>query len=156
MQFHLPKPLHGWREFFGEVGIIVLGVMIALGAGQAIENWRSGQTLKETEIRLRAELGVNLANAYERLTITECLTGRIIDLRDKLTTLGNDWTADHVKLAQDVYIDAFPAVYRSPGRTWAQEAWHTATNNDGLNYAPAEQVSQLASHYSSVAQMKQV
>lgn len=25
MHFHLPKPLHGWREFAGEVGIIVVG-----------------------------------------------------------------------------------------------------------------------------------
>lgn len=31
MHFHLPKPLHGWREFVGEVGIIVLGGLIALG-----------------------------------------------------------------------------------------------------------------------------
>jgi hypothetical protein len=23
--FHVPKPLHGWREFIGEVGIIVIG-----------------------------------------------------------------------------------------------------------------------------------
>jgi len=32
MQVHVPKPLHGWREFAGEVGILVLGVLIALGA----------------------------------------------------------------------------------------------------------------------------
>ena len=25
MHVHLPKPIHGWRQFFGEVGIIVLG-----------------------------------------------------------------------------------------------------------------------------------
>ena len=37
MRFHLPKPLHGWREFAGEVGIIVIGVLIALGAEQAID-----------------------------------------------------------------------------------------------------------------------
>jgi hypothetical protein len=30
MHVHLPKPLHGWRAFAGEVGIIVLGVLIAL------------------------------------------------------------------------------------------------------------------------------
>ena len=30
MHFHLPKPLHGWREFAGEVAIIVIGVLIAL------------------------------------------------------------------------------------------------------------------------------
>ena len=32
--FQLPKPLHGWRALFGEVGVIVLGVLIALGAQQ--------------------------------------------------------------------------------------------------------------------------
>jgi hypothetical protein len=32
MQFHLPKPLRGWRAFVGEVGVIVLGVLVALGA----------------------------------------------------------------------------------------------------------------------------
>ena len=39
MHFHLPKPLHGWRAFAGEVGIIVIGVLIALGAEQVVENW---------------------------------------------------------------------------------------------------------------------
>lgn len=36
MHFHLPKPLHGWRQFVGEVGIIVLGILIALGAEQLV------------------------------------------------------------------------------------------------------------------------
>lgn len=27
MHFHVPKPLHGWRGFVGEVGIIVPGVL---------------------------------------------------------------------------------------------------------------------------------
>ena len=35
MYVQLPKPLHGWRQFAGEVGIIVLGVLIALGAQAA-------------------------------------------------------------------------------------------------------------------------
>ena len=35
MQVHLPKPLHGWREF-GEVWIIVLSLLIALGTQQAV------------------------------------------------------------------------------------------------------------------------
>lgn len=34
MHFHMPKPMHGWREFLGEVGIIVFGVLIALSAEQ--------------------------------------------------------------------------------------------------------------------------
>ncbi len=38
MHFHLPKPLHGCREFTGHVGIIVIGVLIALGAEQVVED----------------------------------------------------------------------------------------------------------------------
>lgn len=42
MHFHLPKLPHSMREFFGEVGIIVVGVTIALASEQAIEalHWR--------------------------------------------------------------------------------------------------------------------
>ena len=32
MKLLVPKPLHGWRQFAGEVEIIVIGVLIALGA----------------------------------------------------------------------------------------------------------------------------
>jgi hypothetical protein len=42
VHIHIPKPLHGWRAFVGEVGVIVLGVLIALSAEQLVEmlHWR--------------------------------------------------------------------------------------------------------------------
>ncbi|MDE2485957.1 MAG: hypothetical protein KGO51_01030 [Alphaproteobacteria bacterium] len=36
MDIHKPKPVHGWREFLGEIGVIIIGVLIALGAEQAV------------------------------------------------------------------------------------------------------------------------
>jgi hypothetical protein len=30
LHVQLPTPLHGWRAFVGEVGIIVLGVLVAM------------------------------------------------------------------------------------------------------------------------------
>jgi len=47
MQFHVPKPLHGWREFAGEVGIIVLGVLIALGFGQLAQAFHDRASANE-------------------------------------------------------------------------------------------------------------
>ena len=54
MHFHLPKPLHGWREFAGEVGIIVLGVLIALAADALIErsNWQRKVSLADANMRV--------------------------------------------------------------------------------------------------------
>lgn len=45
MHLHLPKPMHGSREFVGEVGIIVIGVLIALGAEQGLEPGTGGLKL---------------------------------------------------------------------------------------------------------------
>ena len=65
MHVHLPKPLHGWREFAGEVGIIVLGVLIALAAEALIEraNWR--QKVKLADMNMRVEIARNRTNAAQ-------------------------------------------------------------------------------------------
>lgn len=70
MHFHLPKPLHGWREFVGEVGIIVLGVLIALGAEQIIDDIRWHQKVERTKAELNAELHDDELSAYRWLLIT--------------------------------------------------------------------------------------
>jgi hypothetical protein len=42
LDIHKPKPVHGWRELFSEIGVIVIGVVIALSAKQLVEAlyWR--------------------------------------------------------------------------------------------------------------------
>src|SRR3954447_4953593 len=54
---HLPKPVHGWRQFFGEVGIIVIGVLIALSAEQIIEHFSWVHKRSQVEASMREELG---------------------------------------------------------------------------------------------------
>jgi hypothetical protein len=56
MHFNLPKPLRGWREFFGEVGIIVLGVLIALGAQQVVQKIQEREDIAQLRSAFRAEL----------------------------------------------------------------------------------------------------
>ena len=55
MKLRIPKPLRGWREFAGEVGIIVLGVLIALGAQQLVEWANHLSQVDEMSARLRKE-----------------------------------------------------------------------------------------------------
>jgi hypothetical protein len=61
MHFHLPKPLHGWRAFAGEVGIIVVGVLIALAAEQLVEAWRWHQRVAVVRKSIMDELTNNRA-----------------------------------------------------------------------------------------------
>jgi hypothetical protein len=62
MHFHLPKPLQGWREFAGEVGIIVLGVLIALTAQEGAQALRD----RGDAAQLRQSMTKELANDRAR------------------------------------------------------------------------------------------
>jgi len=43
MEIHRPKAIHSLRELAKEIAIIVVGVLIALGADQAVETLRARQ-----------------------------------------------------------------------------------------------------------------
>lgn len=78
MRFHLPKPLHGWREFAGEVGIIVLGVLIALGAGQIVETFHERRDVAQLRDALHAELANDRAR-WENIRAGDECTERRLD-----------------------------------------------------------------------------
>ena len=80
MHFHLPKPLHGWREFVGEVGIIVLGVLIALGAEQAVEGVHDRFVAGESRHNVREEVAFNLGFWRSRLEQSPCIASRLSQL----------------------------------------------------------------------------
>ena len=84
MRFHVPKPLHGWREFAGEVGIIVLGVLIALGAQQVVEaiHWRG--EVAEFRKAVDAELAESLAAYRYRIQQEPCVQRRMGELHEWL------------------------------------------------------------------------
>src|SRR5690349_2466419 len=100
MHFHLPKPLHGWRQFVGEVGIIVLGVLIALGFEQLVEQWRWNREAATARQAIANELASSAEQGAERLAVENCLRDRIVDLAEKLNTSNGGWTADPMPRAQ--------------------------------------------------------
>jgi hypothetical protein len=81
MHFHLPKPLHGWRAFVGEVGIIVLGVLIALGAEQVVQNIHQRGEARDADGAIRGELEVNMARLRSRAENKACVDRRIAELQ---------------------------------------------------------------------------
>jgi hypothetical protein len=60
MDIHKPKPWHGLREFWKELGTIVLGVLIALGAEQTVEWLHREAEVREAREALRVEITQDL------------------------------------------------------------------------------------------------
>lgn len=85
MHFHLPKPLHGWREFAGEVGIIVLGVLIALGFEQVAQAVHDRFLAAQARDAIRAEVRENLWWVERREAYEPCIDQLLTDLSTVLT-----------------------------------------------------------------------
>lgn len=156
MHFHLPKPLHGWREFVGEVGIIVIGVLIALSAEQLVENWHWRGEVRETDRRLRDDISYDLTNAYERFAIEPCLRPRLGELRDELLKNEPAWSASRAHFANDLYKSGFPSVYRTPDRSWLVASWLTALNGDVLGHFKPDRAQQFAELFGEVASLERI
>jgi len=92
MQFHLPKPLHGWREFAGEVGIIVLGVLIALGAEQIAQSIHERGQARDAESEVRGELAHNIAMLRSRWAVRHCVENRVDELQRLIDSAHRDGT----------------------------------------------------------------
>ena len=77
MHFHLPKPLHGWREFAGEVGIIVFGVLIALGVEQMVQTIHDRRVAHESRDAIKVELGEVTGDLSLRVRTEPCIARRL-------------------------------------------------------------------------------
>jgi hypothetical protein len=73
MHYHLPKPMHGWRAFVGEVGVIVLGVLIALAAEQVADDWRWQRKAHDAQEAINSELALDAGVFDARGMTTSCL-----------------------------------------------------------------------------------
>jgi len=88
MHLQLPKPLHGWRQFAGEVGIIVLGVLIALGAQQVAATFQQKSDARDAEQAIRGELETNMARMHSRQAVRACVDNRLNELQALIDSAG--------------------------------------------------------------------
>jgi len=88
MRFLLPKPLHGWRAFAGEVGIIVLGVLIALGGQEVAQNFQQRSDARDADRAIRGELELNMAKLRSRQEKMACVVHRIDELQALIDSAG--------------------------------------------------------------------
>jgi|GEM_PF-944105 len=75
MEIHRPKPFHGWRELAKEVGVITIGIAIALG-GEEMIRWLDRQhQVAEARHALRFEIARNAKYALFSIEEEHCRIG---------------------------------------------------------------------------------
>jgi hypothetical protein len=143
MEVHRPKPFHGWRELAKEVGIIVLGVLIALAAEQTVEwlHWRERAAQAETQ--MHADAAAILDAMMERQEIQACQDRRLTQMQDRLLASGPDWTPMAV-----FYTRGPPkgSTYAHPMHIWPDTSWRNAVASTAATHLP----DQVRAHYARI------
>jgi hypothetical protein len=81
------KPPQGWNAVAWELGIVTVGVLMALAAQQWVEDAQDRHVAGETRTALRDEIEDNLVAIQLRSTATPCVDRRLSEVRKLL----DDW-----------------------------------------------------------------
>jgi len=141
MHVHLPKPLHGWRQFAGEVGIIVIGVLIALGVEQIASAVHDRASKREARQAVYAEIRQNLSYMKARMVTQGCVERRLDEIGNLL------------KKAGDGPISPQPSWIGQPAIWFNEdERWQAAAGSGRASLFSAGEQSRLAGIYVATKQ----
>jgi hypothetical protein len=151
VDIHRPKPIHAWKDLAKEVGIIVLGVLIALGGEQIAETLRWRQLVADQRTALKEELAGDAQAFYERVAINDCLNARISAVEVALDRSGAIWKA------QAFFGDTgHREAYRAPWRSFPTQTWQNALASGVATHMPREEAQTYEAVYLGVADMHQM
>lgn len=144
----LPSPIHGWRTFLGEVGIIVLGVLIALGAQQLVEKLSVRQRADESSATLRTEIIDHAIYATEIEAVAPCIRAQAEATEERLKAVNSSPVPRFSE-------DGFKAYYvvRIPDRVWPSSGWDAVRSEDALRQVDPAFAQEMYKYYAQLTWM---
>jgi hypothetical protein len=137
MEIHKPKPVHNWRELLTEIGVIVIGVAIALAAEQGVEwlHWQSEVTTARTA--LRTEIAAATDNFYaRRVAMAPCLDRKL----DRVGAAIADVAAGRPP-------DLHGLVFNTIGSAIYDSEWQSERSSQVLTHFPRQELALMSRFY---------
>jgi hypothetical protein len=129
---HKIKPPKNWREFLKEYGIIVLGVLTALGGEQAVEAINHRSEVREAREALGEELGWNFTSLKLSVDQLTCVAARLDEIERWRTSWAN---GRPLKLSRPIGSPSSVVFRSSVWRLSASDAVSRMPFQERSNYA---------------------
>ena len=146
-----PRPRHGRRDFIREVGIIVVGVLIAL-AGEQLVEWLDWQNKAgEARVALRDEIIDGYLSSGERIVQTPCLNSQLDRLKARVLAPG-----DTLAPATLIASNMGPRVLVQPSRLWSDTFWQNVRSEQIASHLGDRERIDITTFYNSIAVMRRL
>lgn len=127
------SPSMGWRAFSSEIVIVAIGVVIALGANEAVQQWSWNRKVADAEIRLKGDMDMAFFFSAEQRVTRPCVDAQLAALTDRLLQSGDtlDPATIHV-------TDGHRYVVRMPRRPYGFPVWDALVADGTASRFPPE------------------
>jgi hypothetical protein len=136
LEIHKPRPVRSWSELLSEIGVVVIGIAIALSGEQVIEKLHWAHRVGEAEESMRQELAENDRDAYFRLASENCAR-RDLDHIEGLLVASRD---------RGVPVPIIRP-YSRPIRPWLGDAWENARALQVTSHISQQRLTDYSSAY---------
>jgi hypothetical protein len=141
MEFHLPEPIRNLKDFFYHLGIVTLGILIALGLEQIVDAHHRTKIGRSSMESFRRELLDNRDRVNEILATLPKSRAQIDAQIAQVAALGDGAAKAPVPID---YPDLHFLLMSSA-------AWDTAIATQALYYIPAEDAKRFSRAYGAFA-----
>jgi hypothetical protein len=112
------SPSMGWRAFWSEILIVVLGVVIALAANEAVADWSWNHKVQDAETRLQGDITWAFLWAAEKSASQPCVDAQLVVAGRNVLESGDVLQAMPVVTSLDLQY-----VVRMPNRPYRFPVW---------------------------------
>ena len=130
------SPSMGWRAFWSEIVIVVLGVVIALAANEAVQEWNWRQKVADAETRLQGDIAWAFLWGAEAYVSQPCIDAQLAALSRNVLESGDTLVPQPVITANT----SLQYVVRMPNRPHRFPVWDTlVADGTAAHFAPRRQ-----------------
>lgn len=116
------SPSMGWKAFWSEILIVVLGVAIALAASEAVQVWNWRNQVRDGEARVRSDVENVYVWSAEHYAAHPCVDAQLDRLAQRIVESGATLTP--APLHRDTSVSFhLRFVLRMPNRSWRFSTW---------------------------------
>lgn len=135
MEIHAPdKPVEGLRDFFLHIGIVTIGILIALSLEGVREVWHNHELVHDSRETFRRELTIDRDHIGEELARVREVDANVKSVLQVLPALAHNPDELNKKLQAK----------RNPGYFFFLGSWEAALSTGALAHMPSEEVLKYA------------
>ena len=143
MEIHKPKPIHSWRELLTEIGVVVIGIVIAICLEQFVEYLHWNSEVKIARKALTAEMAIIDTFYASRLVMAPCVDHKL----DRVTGMISDIAAGRPP-------SAIVTSFNGLGALLSDSEWQSERSSQALTHFPREELALMSRFYGQVSDMR--